>query len=112
MAVDSIEEQIRLYARQLKLPAFSRYPDVLRQAQPNARFDELLLELMRTECAQRQENQNRKRLKAAGFPYTKTLDELDLGRYNGTLSELFVNELASCRFIGEKKNVVITISEG
>ena len=112
MAVDSIEEQIRLYARQLKLPAFSRYPDVLRQAQPNARFDELLLELMRTECAQRQENQNRKRLKAAGFPYTKTLDELDLGRYNGTLSELFVNELASCRFIGEKKNVVMVANPG
>ena len=33
----------------------------------------------------RQENQNRRRLKQAGFPYTKTLDELDLGRYNGSI---------------------------
>ena len=112
MPVEPIEEQIRLYARQLKLPAFSRYPDILRQVQPNARFDELLLELMRAECAQRQENQNRKRLKAAGFPYTKTLDELDLNRYSGTLSELFVSELASCRFIGEKKNVIMVANPG
>ena len=112
MAVDPIGEQIRLYARQLRLPSFSRYPDILRQTPPNARFDELLLELMKAECTQRQENQNRKRLKAAGFPYTKTLDELDLNRYNGALSKLFINELASCRFIGEKKNVVMVANPG
>jgi len=112
VAVDPIGEQIRLYARQLRLPSFSRYPDILRQTPPNARFDELLLELMKAECTQRQENQNRKRLKAAGFPYTKTLDELDLNRYNGALSKLFINELASCRFIGEKKNVVMVANPG
>ena len=101
MVAEPIDEQIRLYARLLKLPTFVRYPDVLRRAQPNARFDELLLELMKTESAQRLENQNRKRLRAAGFPYTKTLEELDLGRYDGALSDVFVNELASCRFIAD-----------
>lgn len=112
MAVELIDEQIRLYARMLKLPTFVRYPDILRRAQPNTRFDELLLELMKAESAQRQENQNRKRLKAAGFPYTKTLEELELGRYGGELSDLFVNELASCRFISEKKNVVMVGNPG
>lgn len=112
MAVEPIEEQIRLYARLLKLPTFVRYPDILRRAHQNTRFDELLLELMKTESAQRQENQNRKRLKSAGFPYTKTLEELDLDRYSDAISSLFVNELASCRFISEKKNVVMVGNPG
>lgn len=112
MPVDPVQEQIRLYARQLKLPTFAKYPDVLRRARPEARFEELLLELMKAESAQRQENQNRRRLKAAGFPYTKTLDELDLSRYDGNLSDVFVNELASCRFISERKNVVMVGNPG
>ena len=107
-----IDEQFRLYARLLKLPTFVCYPDILRRAQPNARFDELLLELMNAESAQRQDNQNRKRLKAAGFPCTKTLEELDMSRYGGELSDIFLNELASCRFISEKKNVVMIGNPG
>lgn len=112
MSVNPVSEQIRLYARQLKLPSFSRYPDILRKANPDTRFEDLLLELMKIETAQRQENQNRRRLKAAGFPYTKTLEELDLTRYDGKLSDLFVNELASCKFISEKKNVVMIGNPG
>jgi len=112
VSFDPVLEQIRLYARQLRLPSFSRYPDILRKADPNARFEDLLLELMRMEAAQRQENQNHRRLKAAGFPYTKTLEELDLDRYDGKLSALFVNELASCKFITEKKNVVMIGNPG
>lgn len=86
MSFDPVLEQIRLYARQLRLPSFSRYPNILRKADPNTRFEDLLLELMRMEAAQRQENQNHRRLKAAGFPYTKTLEELDLDRYDGKLT--------------------------
>ena len=112
MSIDPVQEQIQLYAKQLKLPTFAKYPDVLRRARPDACFNELLLELMKAESAQRQENQNRKRLKAAGFPYTKTLEELDLSRYGGTLSDVFVNELASCRFITERKNVVMVGNPG
>ncbi len=112
MSFDPVLEQIRLYARQLRLPSFSRYPDILRKADPNTRFEDLLLELMRMEAAQRQENQNHRRLKTAGFPYTKTLEELDLDRYDGKLSDLFVNELASCKFITEKKNVVMIGNPG
>jgi len=112
VSFDPVLEQIRLYARQLRLPSFSRYADILRKADPNTRFEDLLLELMRMEAAQRQENQNHRRLKAAGFPYTKTLEELDLDRYDGKLSALFVNELASCKFITEKKNVVMIGNPG
>jgi len=58
----------------LKLPTFTRYLDILRKVSQDTRFDELLLELMKAEAEQRQENQNRKQLRAAGFPYTKTLE--------------------------------------
>ncbi len=106
------QEQIRLYAKQLKIPTFSKYPDLLRRMPSDAGFEEILLELMKTESLQRQENQNRRRLRQAGFPYTKTLEELDLTRYDGMISELFLNELASCRFIEEKKNVIMLGNPG
>ena len=106
------QEQIRLYAKQLKIPTFSKYPDLLRRMPSDAGFEEILLELMKTESLQRQENQNRRRLRQAGFPYTKTLEELDLTRYDGKISELFLNELASCRFIEEKKNVIMLGNPG
>lgn len=112
MAVRPIDEQIRLYAKLLKIPTFTHYQDVLRQAQPSTCFDELLLILMRSESEQRQDNQSRKRLKSAGFPYTKTLEELELNRYPGELSGLFINELASCRFISDKRNVVMIGNPG
>ena len=38
-------------------------------------FSDLLLTLMASETAARQENQTRRRLKAAGFPVQKSLDE-------------------------------------
>ena len=106
------QEQIRLYAKQLKIPTFSKYPDLLRRMPSDAGFEEILLELMKTESLQRQENQNRRRLRQAGFPYTKTLEELDLTRYDGKISEIFLNELASCRFIEEKKNVIMLGNPG
>lgn len=83
------DEQIRLYARQLRLPAFADYREVLRQSDASAGFGDLLLELMRAESASRQENQNRRRLKAACFPYRKTLDEFDFSQLNESVSPIF-----------------------
>ena len=107
-----IDDQIRMLAKQLKLPTFANYTGITRQAAPDSSMGELLLLLMKSELEQRQENQNRKRLKQAGFPYTKTLDELDLGRYNGEISTLFVNELASCKFIKEHRNITMLGNPG
>lgn len=109
---DLILEQIKLLSKQLKVPTFSHYPDIVRQSDPDTGFDELLLALMKSEYEQRQENNNRRRLKQACFPYTKTLDELDISRYDGKISDVFMNELASCRFIDEKKNLVMIGNPG
>lgn len=96
--MNATDELIRLYAKQLKIPSFTEYQEVLRQADPSAGFADLLLELMKAETASRQENQNRRRLKAAGFPYMKTMEEFDCSQLDAAVSSLFLPELASCRF--------------
>ena len=78
MSTTVIEDQIRMYAKLLKIPTFTTYKEVLRQLSPDSDISEILLSLMETEYEQRQENQNLRRLKRAGFPFTKTLEELDL----------------------------------
>lgn len=106
------DELIRLYAKQLKVPSFAEYQEVLRQAAPSDGFADLLLELMKAEMASRQENQNRRRLKAAGFPYLKTLEEFDCSQLNDTVSPLFLQELASCQFIHNRQNIVMISNPG
>ena len=60
-------EQIKLLFKQLKIPTFADYHKIQNNVDPNSTFGELLLELMRTEYEQRQENDNRHRLKQANF---------------------------------------------
>ena len=108
----ALDEQIKLLSKQLKIPTFADYHKIQNHADANSTFGELLLELMRAKYEQRQENNNRRRLKQANFPFTKTIDELDLSRYDGQISDLFINELASCRFIDEKKNLVMIGNPG
>ena len=47
--MNTTSEMIRLYARQLKIPTFAEYEEILRQADPAADFGTLLLELMKTQ---------------------------------------------------------------
>lgn len=112
MRTDATLERVKILAKQLKIPTFAQYPDVLRQMSRDADFGRILVALMENEYEQRQENQNRRRLKQAGLPYTKTLEELDLSRYDGRISALFLNELASCRFIRERKNLIMLGNPG
>lgn len=109
---DPISEQIKLYSKYLRVPTFAHYAEELRQMEPDSQFEDLLLELMKQEYQQRQINKTKRRLKQAQFPFTKTLDELDLSRYNGEITELFMSELASCRFIDENKNLIMVGNPG
>lgn len=106
------DEQIRYYARKLKIPTFAHYADTVRRCSPDTDFSKFLLELMVTEVANRQENQLRRRMKAAGFPYQKTLDEFDMSQLNPSVTPVFIHELASCKFIDEHRNVVMIGNPG
>ena len=110
--IDPRQEQIKLLAKQLKLPTFADYENVLRQVKSDADFSDLLLDLLTTEANARQENQNRRRLKAAAFPYQKTLDDFDFSQLNEKVSPVFIQELASCKFIDEHKNIVMIGNPG
>lgn len=100
-------EQIRLYARYLKVPGLADYPRLLRSAGPGDDFGTLLLRLLEQEYDRRLESQNARRLKQAGFPYTKTLEDLDLSRYRGKIADAFVRELSTCQFVRDRKNIVM-----
>lgn len=107
MIDNAVDVQVSLYAKLLKIPTFNQYAEVMRSAPQDANFGTLLLELMKREYEHRQENQNNRRLKLANFPFTKTIEELDLSKYNGNLSKIFVQDLASCQFIRDRKNIVM-----
>lgn len=64
------------------------------------------------ETTARQENQNLHRLKAAGFPFQKTLDEFDFSWLNPSVSPVFIQELTSCKFIDDRKNIVMIGNPG
>ena len=40
------------------------------------------------------------------------MDELDVSRYNGEISRLFVDELSSCKFIKERRNITMLGNPG
>jgi len=105
--MNAVHEQIRLYAKQLKIPTFAEYEEILRQADPSCGFGDLLLELMKAEAVSRQENQNRRRLKKAGFPYLKAMEEFDCKQLNDAVSPVFLQELATCKFIQDRQNVIM-----
>ena len=82
--IDPINEQISLYAKQLRLPTFTEFEDVIRQADPDLSYGGFLMEMMRRELEHRQGNQMKKRLENAAFPFEKTLDEFQMDRLNLT----------------------------
>ncbi len=106
------DEQIRFYAKLLKIPTFAAYDDVLRQIDPASDFSDLLLNLMKAEHTSRIEKRNRTRLKKASFPYLKTIDEFDCSQLNGSVSPLFIRELATCQFIEDRQNIVMIGNPG
>lgn len=104
-------QTIELYAKQLRIPTFKFYGDVIRQLDSNKSYEDFLLALMRIELDTRMESSQRRKIKAANFPYIKTLDELDYG-YLEHITEAFIKELASCDFISKRQNIVMIGNPG
>jgi DNA replication protein DnaC len=104
-------QTIELYAKQLRIPTFKHYGEVIRQLDSNKSYEDFLLALMKIELDSRMESSQRRKIKAANFPYLKTLDELDCN-YFEHITEAFVNELARCDFISKRQNIVMIGNPG
>lgn len=105
------EDLIELYARQLRLPTFNRYQDVIRQLGSDQGYDEFLLAMLKQESHSRQESSQKRRITAAHFPYIKTMDELDLSRFEH-LDAAFLHQLATCDFVTNHQNIVMIGNAG
>lgn len=107
----NLEQSIEMYAKRLKTPTFNQYKDVIRQLDKNQGYEDFLLNLLKLEYDSRTEKSQHRKIKAAGFPYIKTIDELDTRRFEH-ISEPFVKELASCDFIKKRQNIVMIGNPG
>lgn len=102
---------IELYSKQLRLPTFNHYDNVIRQLGSSKSYEEFLLALMKMELDSRMESSQRRKIKSSGFPYVKTIDELDCSRFEH-ITEAFIHELASCDFVSKRQNIVMIGNPG
>lgn len=104
-------QTIGLYAKQLRIPMFNNYHDVIRQLNKDEGYEDFLIHLMKAELDSRQESTRKRKIKTAGFPYLKTMDELDIARFEH-IDEAFIKELSACDFVTSKQNIVMIGNPG
>ena len=101
------EGLIELYAKELRLPTFQNYAEVVRLAKEQGLdYGGFLLELLTRELTNRRHNQLQRRIKQARFPLIKSLDTFCF-EHLPHLSEALVWELATCDFIAKKENIIM-----
>ena len=110
--MDTIKEQtIELYAKQLRTPTFNLYKDIIRQLDHDQSYEDFLISIMKNELDTRMESSRNRKIKQAGFPYMKTMDELDLSKFEH-ISESFISEIGSCDFVNKRQNIVMIGNPG
>lgn len=112
MDTEHLKAQITYYAKEMRLPTFKEYETLIRQAQDTQQtYEYFLLSMMKNEYESRKLNQQKRRIKAARFPYQKSLDEFDTSRLKA-VNPNTVYELASCEFIDQKENIIMIGNPG
>ena len=96
------------FTRELKLPTVLReHPALARQARDGGwPYEEFLRQLLEAEVLGRRQSAAARRLRAAGFPVVKTLDDIAWDALRG-VSRPKVRELAACAYIDAAEPVVI-----
>jgi len=103
---------IALYAKELKLSTFTGYQTVIRQATAEGwGYEEFLCAMLSRETANRKGNQITRRIRAARFPLSKTLDEFQFTALPH-VKEALVRELATGEFIKRRENIVMIGNPG
>ena len=105
-----MQDKIVALANTLKLSAFSDYKSCIANSSST---EEILYNLLYIENSVREQNRYKSRMKNAAFPVIKTLDTFvfDAERLPN-LKKDTVMELASCKFIEKKQNVVALGNSG
>jgi len=95
--------------KRLRLPAMADNLDLrVREAQANKLgYLEFAALLLQDELASRESNSFQKRLKVAGVSSRMTFESFDFEFNSGTLPAQTVRDLAACRFIEQRRNLVI-----
>lgn len=101
------------YLKQLRLPAFGQHYRKLTTdaAQANLTHDRFLLALAELEIAQREKNQQRRRIKAARLPVLKDLAEFDFSAVP-SLNKALVLDLARGSYVTKAEPVLLVGQPG
>jgi DNA replication protein DnaC len=101
------------YLKQLRLPTVLReFPKLADQcAKEGATFEQFLLRLVEQEMLDRERRATERRIKAAKFPVSKSLETYDFLAIP-SLNKKLVVELARCEWIGRRENVLALGNSG
>lgn len=107
MSASTLERQIGLYAKELRLPAVREsYADLAHQAQAEGiSYPEYLLELLRLESDHRRQNRTQRWLRESRLPLEKNLEAFDLSRVPTKVMHQ-VRALQDGSFLGRRENVL------
>ena len=104
---DSPQVLLQHHLKKLRLPTFqSEYPKLARQcAAENKDHVQYLLQLCELELIERERRMIERRIKAAKFPATKSLDSFDF-KTIPSVNKVLTMELARCEYIDKRQNVI------
>jgi DNA replication protein DnaC len=104
---DTPQVLLQHHLKKLRLPTFqSEYAKLARQCAAEGRDHvQYLLRLCELELIERERRMIERRIKAAKFPATKSLDSFDF-KVMPSLNKALTMELARCEFIDRRENVI------
>ena len=104
---DTPQVLLQHHLKKLRLPTFnSEYDKLARQcAAENKDHVHYLLRLCELELIERERRMIERRIKAAKFPATKSLDSFDF-KVIASLNKVLTMELARCAFVERRENVI------
>ena len=105
-------ELIKLYAHTLRLPTLLSCQDVIRQAEETGlSYEDFLSTVLFREIQQREENQQKRRVKQAHFPLEKCLDSFEW-KHLVHVEAALIWQLATGEFVKRKENVMMIGNPG
>ena len=105
-------ELIKLYAHTLRLPTLATCQNIIRQAEETGlSYEDFLSAVLFQEIQQREENQQKQRVKHAHFPLEKYLDSFEW-KHLVHVKAVLIWQLASGGFLKRKENVIMIGNPG